>query len=776
MISVLHKKAARDLRRRLPQVAAVAVMVALGVMLFVASYDSFRNLQASYDQTYARTDFADLTVSGADADKVGAAVRGAPGVDRIAIRTVADVPMMIGATKLVGRVVGMPADGQGINSIDLTAGQLPRSDDVVVERHTADTFGLATGQQLRVFDGTRWHDAAISGVAESPEYLWPARSRQDLLDDPHAFAVVFTSESVARTLSAHNTPNQVLIQMTSTAGQLERDRVVDQARSAGATTVEGRTYQPSNAALLEGLKGVSGMAVGFPALFLTAAAISEFVLITRLIQTERPVIGTLLALGARRSAVVRHYAEYGAVIAAVAALAGVLAGAPLTSVYTAHYTALLGLPDTVIEHRLPTAVIGFALGLASGAIAGLAAAVGVARTAPAEAMRGDGTQPLRVGALTRMFTRWPQLPVVVRMALRSLLRSRRRTVATMVGSVLAFVLILASAGMLTSVRAMLDVQFGWVQRQDATVLVADSNSLGAQTLSMPGVSTVEPTTVASVAVGAHGRTYQTVLNGLEPATSMHRFRSVDGTTLKLPADGILAGAALADKLGVRIGDTITVMPVKGTARQMRLAGLLDEPLGTALYASNAVAHTVEGSGANGYLLRFDSHADRNQLRAAVTGLTGVVAYADNEAVHQKIDSYLVIFWVFAGVMLALGALLAFTVIYVTMTVNLAERTTEFATLRAAGAPTYRLTAAVAIENLAATLLAAPVGLAAGVGAAWLFLQTYNNDLFNLHLSVSPTVLAVATCAVAAAAAVSQLPAGRLINRIDVARVVRERSQ
>ena len=37
-------------------------------------------------------------------------------------------------------------------------------------------------------------------------------------------------------------------------------------------------------------------------------------------------------------------------------------------------------------------------------------------------------------------------------------------------------------------------------------------------------------------------------------------------------------------------------------------------------------------------------------------------------------AYLVIFWVFAGAMLVLGALLAFTVIYVTMTVNLAERT------------------------------------------------------------------------------------------------------
>src|SRR6516225_5036473 len=104
MTTALHKKALRDLRRRLPQVAAIGATVMLGVLLFVASYDSFRNVQASYDRTH----FADLTVTGGDSDTIAAAVHDAAGVERIATRTQADRPMAIGATKLVGRVVGMP--------------------------------------------------------------------------------------------------------------------------------------------------------------------------------------------------------------------------------------------------------------------------------------------------------------------------------------------------------------------------------------------------------------------------------------------------------------------------------------------------------------------------------------------------------------------------------------------------------------------------------------------------------------------------------------------
>ena len=781
MTTALHKKALRDLRRRLPQVAAIGATVMLGVLLFVASYDSFRNVQASYDRTYDRTHFADLTVTGGDSDTIAAAVHDAAGVERIATRTQADRPMAIGATKLVGRVVGMPtANGRGINEIDLIAGRLPdpaRPDEVVVERHTADTFDLAAGKQIRVFDDTAWRDVTVSGVVQSPEYLWPARNRQDLLGDPHAFAVVFAPESLARTLSARTTPNQALVEMAGSATQSDRDRVTSLLRSAGAMNIEDRGDQPSNAALRQNFNGFRVMAVGFPAMFLSAAAIAEYLLLTRLIYTERPIIGTLLALGARRHAVVRHYVWYGGVVATVAALAGVLIGGVATSLYTKAYASLLKLPDTVIVHRIPTAAIGFALGLATGVIAGLIPAIAAARIAPAEAMRGDGVRPIRVGPVTRASARWTLIPVVFRMALRSLTRSRRRTVATMVGGVLALVLILASTSMLTSVRAMVDTEFDQVQRQDATVLVAPgANDVDAQLQSLPGVAVVEPAAIARVTVVVNGHPYPTSLTGLEPATVMHGFRNPDGASRSLPAGGVLAGAALANKLGVRVGDDLTVVPSTGPARSIHLAGLVDEPLGTALYSTNATARSITNAESNGYLLRFGNGADRDRVRATASGFSGVVAYTDNRAVENQLRSYLVIFWVFAGATLVLGALLAFTVIYVTMTINLAERTGELATLRATGAPIRRLTATVAIENIAVTLLAVPIGLAAGVGAGWLFLRSFNNDLFSLHLSVGASALTLAAIAVTAAAAVSQLPAARLIKRIDVAKVVRERSQ
>ena len=65
-MSYLGIKRRRDMQRQRWQFLAVLVTIVLGVMLFAASYDAYRNLEASYTDTYDRLAFADMTVTGAD--------------------------------------------------------------------------------------------------------------------------------------------------------------------------------------------------------------------------------------------------------------------------------------------------------------------------------------------------------------------------------------------------------------------------------------------------------------------------------------------------------------------------------------------------------------------------------------------------------------------------------------------------------------------------------------------------------------------------------------
>lgn len=778
---LLLAKTRRDIRRQLTQFVSVALIVLLGVALFVANWDAFRNLSASYEHTYDRLHFADLVATGGDPDQVADAAAGRSDVAGVTTRTQADVPMQIGDTKLLGRVVGLPAGADpAVGQVEVESGDTLDPDapyGVLVEAHAAETFGLAPGDGLRVFGAGGWQRVTVRGVAISPEYLWPARSRQDLLPDPHGFAVVFAPQPTAAQLAGDSGPNQVLVELTGPARAGDGAGAVTAAlRGAGATDVQPRADQPSNAALHEDLSAFAELAVAFPALFLTAAAVAGYVLLTRRVLAERPIIGTLLAAGARRGRVVRHYLSHGVLAGLAGAVLGVVAGLAGTTWLTRAYTSAFDIPDTIVGRFPSTILTGLGFGLLVGAAGSLAPARTVARTAPAEAMRHQ------VGS-ARPRGRWLAgvriLPVTWRMALRDVGRNRRRTLATMLGTVLALVLVLASTGLMLSMRQALDVQFGQVQREDATVRVdpAAADQVATALAGVDGVSAIEPATASPVTATAGDHAYSTVLTGLRPDTEMHGFRSSDGSAAQLPPDGVLAGAALAGELGVGAGDDISLAAPGSPPRTVRLAGLLDEPLGTNLYATLEVAEGIVGEGsATSFLVRFEEGADRDRLRATVTTLPGVVAYTDSQALRAMVDDYLGLFWAFVGAMAVLGGVLAFAVIYVTMTVNLAERTVELATLRAAGVRVRRIAALVTNENLVAVALGVPVGLAAGSLAAWSFLTSFNSDLFSFDFVVSWPVLGASAGGVLLAALGSQLPAMFSVRRLDVARVVRERAQ
>ncbi|NYI40113.1 ABC transporter permease [Demequina lutea] len=775
------RKGFRDLARQRAQVSAVGVTIMLGVMLYVATAGAFLNLSDSYRQTYDRLHFADLIATGPDAQAVADAALTA-GATAAITRIQADPPMRINGTALVGRVISLPDSGQAaVDNVDMIAGSYldpgagknSGADQVLLEKHAADTFGLKPGDTLEVFGGGTWHTATVQGIVVSPEYIWAARSRQEVIADPNSFAVVFASESLAHSwLGA--TPTQALALLPPGTNADASGPVATAMRGAGAHDVVTWREQASQATLQEDLNGFKEMSVAFPLLFLTAAGVSSYVMLARRILRERPIIGTLMASGARRGRVLRHYLSQGVIVGLGGAVVGVILGAAANGAVTSAYTGALGIPDTVVRTHAWMLVAGLAFGVVVGLLGAFGPALTASRTAPAEAMR-QSAMPLKPGSWSRFVARLSGLPVSTRMALRDVGRNRRRTLATALGGVLALVIVIASVGMMTSMLDALHIQYHDVSTQDATVTVASGGVSADALAAVPGVTAVEPTVVGNATAVSGDRSYATTLQGFEPGTAMHGFLAPDGSSVALPKDGVLAGQALTGILHVKVGDTIT-LTIGGKDHQVVLAGLVDEPLGTALYATNAVASgIVPSQGLDTYLLSLDSGANHTQLRNQITGMNGVVAYQDANAIVGIVDQYLGLFYAFIGVMIALGSVLALAMIYVTMAVSVAERTGELATLRAAGVSVGKVARTIATENLLATTLGLPFGLGLGVLAARAFLASFSNDLFNLQLSMPWWMLPACAVGVLAAAGLSQWPAVRSVRRVDVAKVVRERA-
>ncbi|MBT8225730.1 MAG: ABC transporter permease [Dactylosporangium sp.] len=796
-MTALTRKLLRDLRRGPAQLLAVVALVALGVALYGASYDAYRNLDASYNAIFDRYHFADLTIVGGDAPAIATEVATIDGVATVATRTVADTPLRLADGKtLTGRVIGLPTTGQPpINQVEVESGSYldpSRAGGVLAESHLADQADLSEDSTVEIWVGGTWQPLTVLGTVASPEYLWPAASRQDVLPAPGTFGVLFVPESLARQVlgpepaeATQTGPNEVTVYYTPAArddaSELDA-RLAALAQRHGAADVVPRDDQPSNATLALDIKGFEELAIMFPVLFLTAAGLATYVVLTRRVARDRAIIGMMRASGFRRRTVLGHYLTTGLLCGLAGSVIGVLLGIAAAGTVTRLYIEAIGVPLTLVSIRASTVLGGLAFGLVAGALSALAPALAASRVPPAEAMRGVVPSTRGGRGLLARLERWipatRRLPAAAWFVLRGPTRHPRRTLYTEIGVVLALVLILVSWGMLDTVRATMARQYDQVQRQDAQLVLdrpADAAILD-DLAGVPGVAAVEPITERPITLEAGSKTYATALLGLRPDTTMHTFLDPDGGTRPLPATGVLLGTALREDLGVNSGDRVSLRFLDGSPADLTVAGFVDEPLGTFAYVSLDQVRALDATArSTGALVRFDPGTDAEAMRRALTSRPGVVAYEDTEALRRAAEDFMGLFYVFVGVMLLFGGMLAFTVLFATMSVNVAERSVEIATLRASGVSQRRLARLVTAENL----LLVTVGILPGLGLGWLatdaYLSAFNTDLMRFATDIRPGTFAWSALAVVVVALLAQLPGLRALGRLDLGTVVRERA-
>ncbi|HML51844.1 MAG TPA: FtsX-like permease family protein [Propionicimonas sp.] len=786
-MSILNRALRRDLTSRAAQFLAVGVTVVLGVAMFGATFDAFANLTASYQGMYTRYAMADLVAVGGDSSAIADKGRREAGVAAADTRSVGETAMRVSGHRQLARVVGMPPNGEpSVNKVMVLDGSNldpQRRDQVLVEQHLAGARHLVPGDSIDIATATGWKSLTVAGIVASPEYLWPARSRQEAIVPFDQWGVLFTTESIVATLPPTQVQHQAMFVYTDNPPADTDQRLHKLAMGLGAVSTQTLAEQPSEATLSEDLNGFGEMSVAFPLMFLVAAGLGLAVVLGRMIAQQRGQIGVLRANGFSRKTVRRHYVAYGLIVGVVGSVVGVVLGSLSAASITRLYTAAISVPVTVVEVRPATIVAGLLMGPLAGVVAAWFPARRAAAVSPAQAMRGEVTVSVGHRSLAeRLIPPLRRLPIRWRSALRGLGRSPRRTVSTIVGVTIATTLVLVSWGMIDTVQILLQRQFVDVQHQDAQVafltpMAADKVS---STLSVSGVAAVEPELDVAVAIVNGDKRYATSLVGLRTDTTMHSFITPAGIHLTVPQQGLLLGSSLRSVLGVQVGDTVRVDAGGGRIVSEEVAGFVDEPLGTFGYASLAtVAELTGASTANPVvstaLVRFTPGADRTAVIDRLSAVTGVAAVIDAHALYDLAQSMMGLFYAFVGVMVVLGVIMAFALIFTTMTTNVSERSVELAALRTLGMPQRRVSRLITAENLLLVAAGLVPGLILGSYGAAAAMASFSSDLFQFNLQMRPTTVVFTALAILAVGWLSQWPAVRSIARIDLATVVRERA-
>jgi putative ABC transport system permease protein len=786
-VTALNRKLLRDLAQLKGQAAAIALVMACGVAVFVMSVSTYRSLHGALETYYDRYRFTDVFCHVKRApNSIAVRVADVPGVARVQTRVVVDVTLDVPGMiePAVGRLVSIPdLPTPGLNRVHLRAGRYVepgRRGEVLVHESFATAHGLQPGETVSAVINGRWQRLTIVGIALSPEYVYAIRPG-DAFPDDRRFGIFWMAYSeLAPAYDLDGAFNDLAVTLAPGASEpeviLQIDRLTEGYGGAGAF---GRSDQNSHMLIDGELTQLRGMASIPPAIFLAVSAFLLNVVMTRLIGLQREQIAVLKAFGYTRWEIAAHYLKFVFVLAIAGSFLGVLAGAYLGRGMTGLYAQFFKLP--VYDYRLDSSVVFLAVILtAAAAVIGTLAAVGKAVILPAAvAMRPEPPAEYRSIMLESLGLHRVLSPAG-RMILRRLGRQPLRSVLTIVGIALSAAVLVLGSFVEDTVRYVLDVQFFRAQRHDVRIAFAEPGSPRAvhDAAHLPGVMRAEPFRAVPARVRLGPRHRRVGITGLVPDPQLFRPLDDQARPVPIPESGVVLSSKLAELLEARVGDTLTIEVLEGERpiREVILTEVTEDFAGLAAYMDiRAVRRMLrETDTASGMFLAVDalrqdelySHLKRTPRVASVSIKTASLRGFET----TMADSLLRM----RAINLVFASIIAFGVVYNTGRIALAERSRELATLRVIGFTRAEVSVLLLGELAVLTILALPVGMLCGYALASLAVVALETENQRFPLVIEPATYALAAVVVLAAATATGLFVRRRVDNLDLVEVLKSR--
>jgi putative ABC transport system permease protein len=208
-------------------------------------------------------------------------------------------------------------------------------------------------------------------------------------------------------------------------------------------------------------------------------------------------------------------------------------------------------------------------------------------------------------------------------------------------------------------------------------------------------------------------------------------------------------------------------------KEFRIAGFSEEVLGGTAYIALADAQQMAGLGDafNAIWLKVDP-AMTQAIRQKLYQLSMIESVQLKDEIVDDWNEMLSLFYRIMLVSLIFAAVMAFAVVFNTITVNAAEREREIATMRTIGESRGNITKMVTLENTITRLMGVIPGLVLGAAVAYYIIQSYSSELWQMAFHIYPSTYLWATLGIIAVAFASQIIPIRRLNRLNLAKATK----
>ena len=639
---------------------------------------------------------------------------------------------------------------QTLSQERLVTGQWPARQAVAISQGTDTTFGIAEGSTvyLRIDDRERAVD--VVGTIKSPRAAPFFTGNPDFFMSRARYEAVVGSANYDTIFVSIGTFDRAKAEAVDAAIRDRLDKLgID---SIGAEQPLGNRITPPDrtpvSSLLDALFAIMGLVGG---VIVILGLFLVFTSVSAIVTQQIDQIGVMKAIGARTGQILRGYLllvlAYGLLATLIAVPLGALAANGLKNFFL-DFTNTTNPGFQVDRLAVAVQIVVAFLAPLLAALIPIFKGVGITVREAIGSYGLGGT----AGLIDRLIARARGIPYSALLTLGSVFRNKQRVVLiqlTLVGSGIIFI---AVNGAADSTQFTFDQELRSIHTYQAGVgfeQAQRTERIAQLALAQPGVTaieqwstgsaTVRPITQAKVTIDDEGAT----LLGLPAASTVYKPQIVRGRWLQ-PGDRseVVIHKALAQKVGVDLGDQLIITRKDGREATWTIVGVLYDPvnsqsihmaqdalarfLGEANRA-NALWFTTTATSADDIRTIELALAERFKAQnIAVTPETVFNGNTIDDIVFSKLFTY--------NLLLQLLAIMAVVIAVVggiglsgVLSLSVLERTREIGVMRAIGASSGQITRLFIGEGLflgiLSWLLALPVSIPLAYGLTTTILST-----------------------------------------------------
>lgn len=712
---MLFRNFFRDIFSTLPRMVAVIIVTALGVFIYVGMSGYAFNLSKIAESYYAKQKIADYWIYGNSLTKLEEKqIAKLPAVKEIQSRITIQAEDYRDKNVTV-TLHGISGDFN-LNKPDIIAGKMFRDNrECMLDASYAKAHNIEVGDkiELKIKETEQKLTFIVSALINSPEYIYNV-SGNELVPDSYKNGFAYVKEEALESMKELLSYNEINVTLNENADKQQFRKDIEDILGTRLINLLSFDDNMKASIMLSEIKQTKALTTTLPMLFFFISAFIMFSTMSRFVENNRTMIGTLKALGYSKLSIFTYFLSYAFIVVLLGVLLGVLPAGFITN-------SMLMLASKSFTIPKYSVIFDFAsifrvLVLTTVICAGTAAIVCAReiKYTPAECMRPKPPKIGKVNFIERIKFIWSKLNFAEKTIIRNIMRNKMRLIMCVMGVAGCMAIIITALGMRDSTTKFMDSMFQNMYRYDLQItLKQGTTSLEAERIKrLGGVDKAEYVMTQSIKASKGDKSENTTISVMEDNISLLVLSDDVKDIMTMPEDETIVSSAVAKKLNIHKGDIIDIVPVgKSNVMKIKVADVKENISGFNVSKSfwrklgeGYVPSTV-------YVKAYDTESALKNIEK----YDFVLSVKSKKEVVDSIEAQMSIMNSIVFILIVFGGVLALVVLYNLGIMNFYERMRELATLKVLGFLSKEIKILVLRENTIFTCIGILLGIPLGIG-------------------------------------------------------------